>query len=100
MGAPKNAVTRLNLRIVPNAKKDAVGEWQEDGTLRLRLAAPATEGKANAALLRFLAKIAGVRKSQVTILTGAKSREKTVEIQGLREADFHRKVQEQISRKT
>ena len=52
--------------------------------IKIKLAAPAVEGKANAALVRFLADHFGVSKSAVVIVRGEKSREKLVEIQGAR----------------
>jgi hypothetical protein len=57
-----------------------------DGTgdrLRLRVAAPATEGKANAAVERFVAGLFGVRRSAVTIVRGARSRDKAVRVAGV-----------------
>jgi uncharacterized protein (TIGR00251 family) len=54
-----------------------------DGRLRVRLAAPAHEGKANAELVRFLAGLLDVPKGAVTVAAGASSRRKLVRISGL-----------------
>lgn len=51
--------------------------------LKIRLAAPAQEGRANAALLTVLARALGIPKSQVTLLQGQKSREKIIFIRNL-----------------
>ena len=50
--------------------------------IKLRLAAPAVEGKANAALIEFLADYFGVPRRNVSILSGVKSRAKRVAIEG------------------
>ena len=50
--------------------------------VRVRVAAPAVDGKANEELLEFLAEFFGVKKSYVSILRGEKGKEKTVQIEG------------------
>lgn len=68
----------LDLRVVPNAART---EFRlEDSGLKVRLAAPAVDGKANAALVQHLAKSFGVRAQDVTIERGEKSRSKRVRI--------------------
>jgi uncharacterized protein (TIGR00251 family) len=54
-----------------------------EGALVVRLAAPALEGRANAALQAFLAEALGVRRNQVSIRTGEKSRNKVVRVEGV-----------------
>ena len=69
------------VRAQPNARRSEVaGEWQ--GALRVRLAAPALEDRANDALRRFLADRLGVPLAAVQILRGDRSRSKRVEISG------------------
>jgi uncharacterized protein len=51
--------------------------------LRIRVAAPAVEGKANAEVVRFLGDLFGVRKSAVRLVRGDKAREKTLWIEGV-----------------
>ena len=43
----------------------------------IRIAAPATEGKANASLVAFLSKLVGIPKSRVALINGAAGRLKT-----------------------
>jgi hypothetical protein len=69
---------RLNLRVVPRAKKEQFKE--EAGRYKLWLTAPALDGRANAALISFLADHFGIKKKQVRIISGEKSRDKVVEI--------------------
>jgi len=68
----------LRLRIQPRAAKDEL-IWQ-DGRLRLRITAPPVDGKANAHLCAYLAKLFGVPRGQVELLSGETSRDKRVRI--------------------
>lgn len=70
----------LNIKVIPNAKKEQIKE--EGNRLKVYLNAPALEGKANKALIGFLASHFNVKKSYVAILRGEKTREKVVEIKG------------------
>jgi uncharacterized protein len=74
-------LTRLQVRVTPDARKDAVVVSTSD-EIRIKLRAPATEGKANAALLDFLSEITGAPRSKITIRFGGKARVKVVEIEG------------------
>lgn len=69
------------VRVVPGAKRSAVAETADDH-VRIRLAAPAVEGKANVELVRFVAEWFAVRASSVTLVSGEKSRVKRVRIDG------------------
>jgi uncharacterized protein (TIGR00251 family) len=72
----------LEIRAVPNAPKSAVAGWH--GTaLRIRLKAPALEGRANAELIEFLARALGVPRRDLALIVGEKSRTKTVRVAGL-----------------
>lgn len=72
----------LTVRLQPKAKKTAiVGEL--DGALKLAVTAPPVEGRANEALLRFVAELLKVARSSVTIAAGASSRNKVIRIAGL-----------------
>ena len=70
----------LTLYIQPGAKRTEAAGLHGDA-LKIRLAAPPVEGKANAALLQFLAGTFAVPLRQVTLKHGVKSRRKVVEIQ-------------------
>jgi uncharacterized protein (TIGR00251 family) len=81
---------RLNVRVTPRARKSAVTGLVEgaDGrvAIAVKLAAPPVDGAANQALIAFLAAELGVGRSAVQIVSGEKSRLKTVRIAGLSEA--------------
>jgi hypothetical protein len=70
----------LELRCQPGAKRtEVVGMY---GTaLKVRLAAPAVDGRANGALIAFLAESFGVPRRNVTLLSGQSGRTKTVRIE-------------------
>ena len=53
----------------------------------VKITAPPVEGAANEAVTRFIADLLGVRKSQVEVVSGHKSREKTLSIAGLSDAE-------------
>lgn len=72
----------LDLHIQPGAKKTEVVGPHGDA-LKIRLAAPPVDGKANAALLAFLAAKLGVGKAAVGLVSGQASRAKRVRIAGL-----------------
>ena len=69
---------RLEIKVIPNAKKPKVEE--ESGKLKIRLSAPPHEGKANRELIEILSGHFKVRKNKIKIIRGEKSREKIVEI--------------------
>ena len=69
----------LTLHVQPGAKRTEVAGVHGDA-LKLRLAAPAVAGKANAALVRFLADAFGVPARAVTIVRGETSRQKVVRV--------------------
>jgi uncharacterized protein (TIGR00251 family) len=67
----------LNIRAVPGASKTALGEVKE-GRLKVRIAAAPEDGKANEELRSYLAKILGCAKRDITLVSGEKSRNKTL----------------------
>ncbi|MCA4900007.1 MAG: DUF167 domain-containing protein [Bacteroidota bacterium] len=68
----------INIKVIPNARKNVVVE--EGGILKVYVNAPANDGKANAAVIQTLALHFGIKKNQVRIVRGMKSRTKIVEI--------------------
>ena len=73
------------VRVVPRAARNEIAGVQGDA-LKVRLTAPPVDGAANAALIEFLARRLKVRKSAVTIVSGGKSRSKTVRVDGVTRA--------------
>ena len=81
--------TLLNLHVSPGAKSTSVEGLYGEGAIKLKVAAPPVGGKANAEVERFLSKILGVPRSDVKIIRGASSRDKTVLVSGATQAETH-----------
>ena len=80
----------LSVRVSPNAKRSGIeGVW--NGThLKIALSAPPVDGKANEALIDFLADLCGIRKSAIALLSGQTGRLKRVSLTFQTEADARR----------
>nr|Q478W6.1 RecName: Full=UPF0235 protein Daro_3887 [Dechloromonas aromatica RCB] len=76
-----NGCITLTLHIQPGAKKSEFAGLHGDA-LKIRLAAPPVDGKANEALIRFIADALGLAKSAVHLKSGQTSRRKVLEILG------------------
>ena len=72
----------ISLRVQPRSPRTKV-DGVHDGAIRLRVSAPPVEGAANAAIIDFLRKQLGVRKSDITIIQGETSRQKVVAVVGI-----------------
>ncbi len=70
---------RLTIQVVPNARKTEIVGVVDDA-LKIRLQAQPIEGRANEALVRFLAAMLQIPKSTVVVLQGAGSRRKMVAV--------------------
>jgi uncharacterized protein len=77
----------LRLRVQPGAKRSEVVGWSDD-TLRVRVTAPPVEGRANEAIILFLAKLLDVPKSRISIKSGHSGRDKVVAVDGLSSEDL------------
>lgn len=75
-----NRFMRVTLYIQPGAKKTELA-GVHDGLVKLRVSSPPVEGAANKAVVSFVSEYAGLPKSAVKIVSGEKSRTKTVEIE-------------------
>ncbi|UCV28209.1 DUF167 domain-containing protein [Ferribacterium limneticum] len=71
----------LTLHIQPGAKKTEFAGLHGDA-LKIRLAAPPVDGKANEALIKFVAETLGLAKSSVSLKSGQTSRRKVLEVLG------------------
>ena len=76
---------KLALKVTPGAKKNEILGWEEDypqvgRVLKVKIAAPPVEGKANKEIVLFLAKALGIPKTTVEVVHGTSGRIKLVEI--------------------
>jgi uncharacterized protein (TIGR00251 family) len=73
---------RLTIKAIPNAGRDEIVGWLGDA-LKVKIRAPALDGRANDALCAFLADALELPRRAVTVAIGEKSRQKCVSITGL-----------------
>lgn len=82
-------MTTIRVHVIPNAKIDkVVGEHGD--AIKIKLRAPAVEGKANAALYRFLAEKLSIPQRAITLERGERSRDKLIRIDALSEETIRR----------
>jgi uncharacterized protein (TIGR00251 family) len=83
--------SRLAVKAIPGASRDAVEGWMGD-ELKVRIRAPALDGRANDALCEFLAASLGVPRRTVSLLRGEKSRHKVIAIEQLTAEEIRRRL--------
>ncbi|MCD6487391.1 MAG: YggU family protein [Syntrophobacterales bacterium] len=79
----------FNIRVIPRASRCELAGVQGDA-LKIRITAPPVEGAANKECIKFLSGMLGVKKSQITIIAGHKSKNKRVSISGISRRDIER----------
>lgn len=87
---------RFLVRVVPRASRTAVAGIVGEGdqaALKIALHAPPVEGRANAALVEFLADLLGVRRTGIAIAGGEHSRTKTILVRGRSAAEVQAIIQ-------
>jgi uncharacterized protein (TIGR00251 family) len=90
----------LRVHVQPRASRSEVVGWREEPgranedlpVLALRLTAPPVEGAANRACRDFLAETLGVRRAQVTLVAGEKSRDKRFRLEGVTAEEVRARV--------
>jgi uncharacterized protein len=82
----------LRVHVVPNAMSDCV--VGEHGAVKIKLRAPAVEGKANAALISFLAEQLNISRRAIALERGHKSRDKLIRVNGLSQEDVRNRLRE------
>lgn len=73
----------VSVRVTPRSSRDAVEGVDEAGELRIRVTAAPTDGAANKAVTRLLAKTLGVPRGAVSVEAGATSRHKRLRVDGV-----------------
>lgn len=82
----------IRLRLQPRAKRDTI-VIESDGRIRAAVTAPPVAGAANKALEVLVAKRLGVSKRGVTLLSGERSRDKTLKVAGMTREEVIRKFE-------
>ena len=81
----------LEILVTPRAASDVVGPFR-DGVLRVRVTRPPSDGEANRAVLRLVARAAGVAPGRVELIAGARSRRKRIRVAGLDPRELARRL--------
>jgi len=81
----------LEVAVTPRAATDAIGTYT-DGVLRVRVTRPPTDGEANRAVLRLVAKALDLPPSRLELVAGARARRKRVRVSGLEPAELTRRL--------
>lgn len=84
---------KLTIRVIPNAPRSQVVGWLGEA-LKVKIHAPAREGRANDELCAFLAQTLGLHRRAVTVTIGEKSRQKTVLIENLDLDQVHARLEQ------
>jgi uncharacterized protein (TIGR00251 family) len=87
----------LAVRVTPRANQNEIVEITGDGTVKVRLTAPPVNGKANEALIEFLAEVLEVPRSKIEIVAGATGRDKLVSILDLDVETVHARILNKLS---
>jgi uncharacterized protein (TIGR00251 family) len=82
----------LAVRITPRASSNEISEVLDDGTIKVRLAAPPTDNETNEALVLFLSEILGVPKNQLEIVAGGDGRDKLISVVDMDVEMVHQRI--------
>jgi hypothetical protein len=83
----------FDIQVIPHASRSELVSVQA-GVLKIKVTSPPVEGAANDACIKLLAKQLGLKKSQMEISSGAKSRKKTVMIKDISKGMLQSKINE------
>jgi len=75
----KTGAVIVDIHVIPNASRTQA-DGLHDGALRVRLHAPPVDGKANAALVAWLADAVGIAKSHIEVIRGQTAKRKQLRI--------------------
>ena len=86
----------MAIRVTPRASRNEIVEVLPDHTVKVRLTAPPVEGKANLALIEFLAEVLDVSKSRIEIVAGQTGRDKLVTIVDMQTDEAQERILSQL----
>src|SRR5262245_4753209 len=83
----------IRVRVQPRAKREGI-DGGPAGSWRLRVAAPPVDGEANRAVIALLARALGVRRAELSIVGGARGRDKLIRVEGMPADEIARRLAE------
>src|ERR1041384_571961 len=87
----------LAVKVLPNAPRNVIVGWQEQHVLKVKVHAPALEGRANEELCEFIAEVLGLPKRNVFLTHGHKSRQKLLRLVGITSNDAKTRIDSRLS---
>lgn len=81
----------LEIAVIPRAARDVVAPFA-DGVLRVRVTRPPSEGEANRAVLRLVARALGIAPGRLELVAGARARRNRVRVTGLESDELARRL--------
>ena len=81
----------LNIKVIPGASRDRVAGKLGDA-IKVQVAAAPERGKANDAVINLMADLLGLKRAQIRIARGHSQPRKTLEIQGIEQAELDRRI--------
>ena len=81
----------FDIQVIPHSSRAEIAGVQE-GAFKVKVTAPPVEGAANEACIKLLARELGLKKSQMEISSGAKSRKKTVLVKDISKKELETKI--------
>ena len=82
----------ITVRVIPRSKINQISEILEDGTIKIKIAAPPIEGKANSTLIKYLANVLDIPQSDLEIVAGVHGKNKLITIYHLTPDEVQDKI--------
>jgi len=82
----------LAVRVTPRASRNQIVSMMNDGTIKVHIAADATDDQTNGELLAFLSDVLGVPQARVEIVAGANGRDKLISVLDMDVETAHQRI--------
>lgn len=89
------AGVQINVKVIPNSSKNQLSLLDEN--IKINIIAPALENKANKEIVKFLSKVLGVKKKELSIIRGNKEKYKQILIKDHTFEEIERKINSLIN---
>jgi len=82
----------LAVRVTPRASRNEIVELLDDGTIKVRIAAPPSDNESNETLIGFLSEVLGIPRSRLDIVAGVTGRDKLISIIDMDAETAHQRI--------